>query len=54
MDKLTALDANFLYSESAQVINHVASVQEFELPSGSTSTEFVEGLKTFLMDRIHT
>jgi diacylglycerol O-acyltransferase len=54
MDKLTALDANFLYAESAQVINHVASVQEFSLPNGSTSTEFVAGLKTFLMDRIHT
>lgn len=53
MQKLGALDANFLYSESPRNPNHVASLQKFELPDGTTASDFVRGLKTFMASRIH-
>ena len=48
MEKLGALDANFLYSETDKVLNHVASLQHFALPRNTSASEFTRGLKTFL------
>ncbi len=53
MDKLGMLDANFLYSETDKMMNHIASLQQFELPTGVSAGEFVTGLRAFLTDRIH-
>jgi WS/DGAT/MGAT family acyltransferase len=53
MQKLGALDANFLYTETDRTPNHVSSVQIFELPDNCAIDEFVLGLKTFFMQRIH-
>lgn len=53
MKKLGALDANFLYSESRLMPNHVASVQRFELPEGITPDEYIAGLKDYLRNRLH-
>ncbi len=53
MEKLGALDANFLYSETDTVFNHVASLQQFALPQNTSASEFCNGLKTFLNGRIH-
>ncbi len=53
MQKLGAIDANFLYSETPRNPNHVASLQKFELPGGTTPGEFVCGLKAFMAARIH-
>lgn len=53
MQKLGALDANFLYTETGLTPNHVASVQKFELPEGITPQAFVLGLKEFLQARLH-
>lgn len=53
MQKLGALDANFLYSETELILNHIASVQRFELPEGVSAAEFAGGLKQFLMGRLH-
>jgi len=53
MKKLGTVDANFLYSETPTNPNHVASVQIFELPENQSSSEFIEGLKTFMAARIH-
>lgn len=53
MQKLGALDANFLYSESDVMPNHVASVQRLALPEGIAPSAFVESLKSFLLGRLH-
>ena len=53
LHKLSALDAGFLYSETARCPQHVASVQVMELPDGVAPDAFVDGLKRFLLDRIH-
>ncbi|HKI73904.1 MAG TPA: wax ester/triacylglycerol synthase family O-acyltransferase [Pseudomonadales bacterium] len=53
MQKLGALDANFLYNESDLMPNHIASVQRLELPEGVEPGQFIESLKDFLMARRH-
>ena len=51
MQKLSAMDANFFYAESAKVPGHVASLQILDLPKHLTATEFVESLKVYLDHR---
>ena len=53
MNKLSALDAGFLYNESTCSPQHVASVQILELPAGSRLEPFVEQFKALLLERIH-
>ncbi|MEZ5560502.1 MAG: wax ester/triacylglycerol synthase family O-acyltransferase [Pseudomonadales bacterium] len=53
MHKLAALDAGFLYSESARTPQHIASVQILELPEGVGETGFIAELKKLAMQRIH-
>ena len=53
MKKLGALDANFLYSETTLMPNHIASVQRFELTEGVTTAQFIASLKTYLLARMH-
>ena len=53
LDKLGALDAGFLYNESDRSPQHVASLQIMELPEGVEAKPFVDGLKRFLLQRIH-
>jgi len=53
MEKLSMQDASFLYAETANVMNHIGSLQQYKLPAGVTPSEFVVQLQTYLMDRIH-
>ena len=53
MYKLGALDAGFLYNETARSPQHIASVQFLELPEDVSEDEFVANLKSLLMERIH-
>ena len=48
MDKLSAIDASFLYLETANCPQHIASVQLFELPAGREADDsfFVPFTKT--------
>jgi WS/DGAT/MGAT family acyltransferase len=51
--KLSAMDAGFLYNETARSPQHIASVQILELPEGVNEREFFADLKSLLMERIH-
>ena len=42
MEKLGAVDANFLYTETESVLNHIASVQRLRLAAG-TDCDDAEG-----------
>lgn len=53
MQKLGAIDANFLYTETEMMPNHVGSVQYFQLPEDVNEDEFIVGLKGFLDTRKH-
>lgn len=53
MQKLGAVDANFLYSESDRMPNHIASVQRFALPDGVTPSNWVESLRGYVRNRSH-
>ncbi|MDC6449801.1 wax ester/triacylglycerol synthase family O-acyltransferase [Pseudomonadales bacterium] len=53
MEQIGALDANFLYTETNSVHNHIASIQILELPVGQTSKDFIEGLRQVISDRRH-
>ena len=53
MEKLSMQDATFLYSETDKVSNHIASLQQYELPKNTTPLAFIESLRTYLSDRIH-
>jgi len=53
MEKLSMQDATFLYSETNNVLNQIASLQQFELPKDTTPQGFVASLRIYLMDRIH-
>lgn len=53
MYKLGALDAGFLYNETDRSPQHIASVQVLELPEGVTEAQYLENVKSLLMDRIH-
>ena len=53
MEKLGAMDANFLYTETDQVLNHIASIQKIRLPEGTNVDDFVANLKKLLLSRVH-
>jgi len=53
MQKLKALDANFLYSESERTPNNISSVQILELPDECSLDEFISSLRYYFMERIH-
>jgi diacylglycerol O-acyltransferase len=53
MDKLGALDANFLYTETDSMLNHIASIQRLRLPEGKDQQEFIAEFKAQLMTRLH-
>jgi len=53
MEKLGAIDANFLYLESQKTPNHISSVQIFESPHNQNINEFTAGLKDYLTQRLH-
>ena len=53
MYKLGALDAGFLYNETARSPQSIASVQILELPEGVGEDQFIADLKSLLMSRIH-
>ena len=53
MEQIGALDANFLYTETNSVHNHIASIQILELPVGQTAKDFIEGLRQVISDRRH-
>lgn len=53
MNKLSALDAGFLYTESDRSPQHIASVQVLELPEGVSPAAFVDELRQLLTSRAH-
>ncbi|MEZ5550233.1 MAG: wax ester/triacylglycerol synthase family O-acyltransferase [Pseudomonadales bacterium] len=53
MNKLSALDAGFLYLESERAPQHIASVQVLELAEGVRADTFVAELKQLLASRAH-
>ena len=52
MNRLKALDAGFLYSETARMPMHIGSVQVLDVPSNRHATFFGE-LKQFVRSRSH-
>ena len=54
MDKLSAIDASFLYLETANCPQHIASVQLFELPAGREADDsFFAEFRALLAQRAH-
>lgn len=53
MQKLDALDANFLYLESEKTPNHISSLQIFEFPKKQGADEFLTSLKNYYVKRLH-
>jgi diacylglycerol O-acyltransferase len=53
MKKLGALDANFLYTETDTVFNHIASIQRLRLVAGTNIDTFIAEVKQLLMTRLH-
>jgi diacylglycerol O-acyltransferase len=53
MEQIGALDANFLYTETKSVNNHIASIQILQLPEGQSNAEFITGLKSVITNRRH-
>jgi WS/DGAT/MGAT family acyltransferase len=53
MQKLSLLDATFLYAETDNTPMHVAGLQHFELPPGQDADAFYESLKHFVEARAH-
>jgi WS/DGAT/MGAT family acyltransferase len=53
MEKLGALDANFLYTETESVLNHIASIQRLRLKAGTDIDTFISEIKQLLMTRLH-
>jgi diacylglycerol O-acyltransferase / wax synthase len=51
--QLAALDAGFLYNETARAPQHIASVQILELPEGMTPQAFFDGFRALLLERVH-
>ena len=52
MNRLKALDAGFLYAETARMPMHIGSVQIIDVPSNRNATFFPE-LKQFVRSRSH-
>ena len=53
MEKLTAADASFFYSETPRCSSNIASVQLMELPESVSPSTFVLSLKEFVLARKH-
>ncbi len=53
MQKLTAADASFLYTETNNCNSNVGSVQILDLPEGVTHQEFIASLKDYMAERLH-
>lgn len=53
MDKLTALDAGFLYAETSRCNSNVASVQVLNLPAGVSAQQWIESYKSYVGERSH-
>lgn len=53
MEKLTATDASFLYSETRHCNSNIGSLNILELPAEQSAGAFVESLKTYMSDRLH-
>jgi len=53
MEKLTAADASFFYSETPRCSSNIASVQLMELPESVSTSTFVKSLKEFVLARKH-
>jgi WS/DGAT/MGAT family acyltransferase len=53
MQKLAAIDANFLYTETEKMPNHISSFQILELPENTTVDGFIEGIKLGYKERLH-
>ena len=53
MQKLSLLDATFLYAETDNTPMHVAGLQHFELPPDQDADAFYESLKRFVEARAH-
>jgi WS/DGAT/MGAT family acyltransferase len=53
MQKLSGLDAGFLYNETPLCPQQVGTVQLLELPDGVVVDTFIDSLKQLLMARIH-
>ena len=53
MEKLGALDANFLYTETESVLNHIASIQRLRLAADTNVDTFIGEVKQLLMSRLH-
>ncbi len=52
MIKLNAADAAFLYSETARTPMHIASVQVLELPPGIECDQWIQSLRTHVLQRL--
>lgn len=53
MQKLAAMDASFLYSETNRTNSNIGSVQLLELPEGISEREFISSLKDYIKARAH-
>ena len=53
MEKLSLLDASFLYAETDNTPMHVAGLQHFELPPGRDADAFYGSLKRYVEARVH-
>ena len=53
MEKLTAIDASFLYSETEHCNSNVASVDVLQLPADVTADLFIATLKDYMSARLH-
>ena len=53
MQKLAALDANFLYTETDRMPNHISAFQILELPGGTDVDDFIANIKRGYMERLH-
>lgn len=53
MDKLTALDAGFLYAETSRCNSNIASVQVLNLPGGVSARQWIKSFRTYVRERSH-
>ena len=53
MNKLTAIDASFIYAETKDCPMSIASLQYMQLPDHTPVEEFVSSLKHFITQRAH-
>jgi len=53
MQKLAAIDANFLYSETDRAQNLISSFQILELPEQTTVENYIAEVERGYMERLH-